>query len=82
MEPVFMFWDEIEFKGDKNFKEFRVTFENNNDSNGVIFKKEKNYFITSLTANIKIKEGLNGLKDYDKLKKISDVANEIEKKKK
>ena len=80
MEPVFMYWSKIKFKGGDNFKEFRVNFSDNDRLNGVLFKKEKDYFITSLTANIRMKTDLKKLKDYKKIEEISKKSNEIIKK--
>ena len=48
--------------------------------NGVIFKKEKNYFITSLSANVEIDKNVKDLKDYKKIKEVSEKSNEIIKK--
>ena len=77
MEPVFMYWSKIKFKGNDNFKEFKVNFSDGDNLNGVIFKKEKNYFITSLSANVEIDKDLKGLKDYKKIKELSRKSNEI-----
>ena len=77
MEPAFMYWSKIKFKGNDNFKEFTVNFSDGDNLNGVIFKKEKNYFITSLSANVEIDKDLKGLKDYKKIKELSRKSNEI-----
>ena len=77
MDPVFMYWNKIKFKGEDNFKEFKVTFSNGDNLDGVIFKKEKDYFITSLTANVKINKNLKDLKDYKKMEEISKRSNTI-----
>ena len=72
-----MYWSKIKFKGNDNFKEFKVNFSDGDNLNGVIFKKEKNYFITSLSANVEIDKDLKGLKDYKKIKELSRKSNEI-----
>ena len=77
MDPVFMYWNKIKFKGEDNFKEFKVTFSDGDNLDGVIFKKEKDYFITSLTANVKINKNLKDLKDYKKIEEISKRSNSI-----
>ena len=77
MEPVFMYQSNIKFKGNDNFKEFKVNFSDGDNLNGVIFKKEKNYFITSLSANVEIDKDLKDLKDYKKIKELSEKSNEI-----
>ena len=75
-----MYWNKSKFKGNSNFKEFKVNFSDGDNLNGVIFKKEKNYFITSLSANIEIDKNVKDLKDFKKIKEVSERANEIEKK--
>ena len=77
MDPVFMYWNKIKFKGEDNFKEFKVTFSDGDNLDGVIFKKEKDYFITSLTANVKINKNLKDLKDYKKIEETSKRSNSI-----
>ena len=77
MDPVFMYWNKIKFKGEDNFKEFKVTFSDGDNLDGVIFKKEKDYFITSLTANVKINKNLKDLKNYKKIEEISKRSNSI-----
>ena len=77
MDPVFIYWSKIKFKGENNFKEFKVTFSNGDNLDGVIFKKNKDYYITSLSANININKDLKELKDYEKIKEISKILNSI-----
>ena len=77
MEPVFMYWNKTKFKGSDNFKEFKVNFSDGDKLNGVIFKKEKIYFITSLSVNIEIDKNLKDLSDYKKIKEVCKEANEI-----
>ena len=77
MDPAFMYWNKIKFKGEDNFKEFKVTFSDGDNLDGVIFKKEKYYFITSLTANVKINKNLKDSKDYKKIEEISKRSNTI-----
>ena len=77
MDPVFMYWNKINFIGNNDFKKFMVEFSNGDRFNGVLFQKENDYFITSLSTNIKIEKDLTKLEDYDKIKKISDELNDI-----
>ena len=77
MEPAFMYWSEIKFNGNDNFKEFTVNFNDEDNLNGVMFKKEKNYFITSLTDNVEIEKNLKKLKDHKKIQELSEKSNEI-----
>ena len=77
MDPVFMYWNKINFIGNDNFKKFMVEFSNGDRFDGVLFQKENDYFITSLSTNIKIEKDLTKLEDYDKIKKISDELNDV-----
>ena len=70
MEPVFMYWNKVKYEGDDNFKKFKVTFNDGDKINGVIFKKEKDYFITSLSADVKIDKNVADLKDHKKIKEV------------
>ena len=80
MEPVFMYWNKVKFEGADNYKIFNVNFNDGDNLNGVLFKKEKNYFITSLSVNIKIEKDLKKLSDYKKIEEISKKLNEVIKK--
>ena len=66
MDPVFMYWNKVNFKGDDDFKKFSVEFSDGDRLSGVLFQKENNYFITSLSTNIKIEKDLKKLEDYEK----------------
>ena len=80
MEPVFIFFNKIDFIGNNDFKKFNVEFSNGDRFDGVIFKKENDYFITSLSTNIKIEKDLKKLEDYEKIKKLSNELNDVLKK--
>ena len=41
------------------------------------FKKNKDYYITSLSSVITLEKNVKELKDYEKIKKISDISNTI-----
>ena len=77
MDPVFMYWNKINFTGNDIFKKFMVEFSDGDRFDGVLFQKENDYFITSLSTNIKIEKDLTKLEDYDKIKKISDELNDV-----
>ena len=80
MDPVFMYWNKVNFKGDDDFKKFGVEFSDGDRLSGVLFQKENNYFITSLSTNIKIEKDLKKLEDYEKIKKSSKELNDVLKK--
>ena len=77
MEPVFMYWKKAKFSGDSDYKKFNVNFNDGDKLDGVLFKKDKNYYITSLTTNIKIEKDLKKLSDYKKIEEISKKLNEV-----
>ena len=77
MEPVFMYWNKIKFEGESNYKKFNVNFNDGDRLDGVIFKKKKNYYITSLTTDIKIEKKLTKLEDYNKIKETSKKFNDL-----
>ena len=77
MEPSFMYWNEVKYIGDDNFKKFKVKFNDGDRLDGVIFKKDKDYIITSLSTNVKLKKNLIELDDYKKIEEVSKKANEI-----
>ena len=78
MEPVFMYWDKVKFENNNNnFKDFTVKFSNGDSLDGVFFKKNKDYYITSLSSVITLEKNVKELKDYEKIKKISDISNTI-----
>lgn len=51
-----MYWHEVKYIGDSNFKKFKVKFNDGGKLDGAIFKKDKDYFITSLSTNVKLKK--------------------------
>ena len=77
MEPVFMYWNDVKYVGDNNFKKFKVQFNDSDRLNGVVFKKNRDYFITSLSTNVKLNKDVKDLDDFKKIAEVSKKANEI-----
>ena len=77
MEPIFMYWNKVKFEGESDYKKFNVNFNDGDKLDGVLFKKNKNYYITSLSTNIKIEKDLKKLSDYKKIEEISKKLNEV-----
>ena len=77
MEPVFMYWNDVKYVGDNDFKKFKLQFNDSDKFNGVIFKKDRDYFITSLSTNVKINKNVKNLDDFEKISEVSKKANEI-----
>ena len=71
-----MYWSKLKFEGDKDYKKFNVNFSDGDRLDGVFFRKDKKYFITSLSTNIKIEKNFKKLEDYEKLKKVSKELND------
>ena len=77
MEPIFIYFDKVVFdKNDSNSTTFTVTFSDGDVLDGVLFKKINNYYITSMISSITIEKDFKELKDYDNIKRISDIAND------
>ena len=75
MEPIFVYFDKVKFDN-SSLKTFTITFSDGDLLDGVLFKKLNDYYITSMTSSITIEKDLKELKDYDNIKKISDIAND------
>ena len=75
MEPIFIYFDKVKFDN-SSLKTFTITFSDGDLLDGVLFKKINDYYITSMTSSITIEKDFKELKDYDNIKKISDIGNE------
>ena len=75
MEPVFIYFHKIKFD-DSDFKTFTLKFSDGDLLDGVLFKSTNDYYITSMSSLITIEKNLKELKDYDDIKKISDIIND------
>ena len=78
MEPSFMYWNDVKYVGDNNFKKFKVEFNDLDRLKGVIFKKDKDYFITSLSTNVKLNKNVQDLNDFKKIEEVSKKAKQME----
>ena len=76
MEPAFIYCDKVKFQNDK-YKIFKVDFSNGDNLEGVLFRKNRDYYITSLSCFITLEQNLKELEYYDDIKKISEISNEI-----
>ena len=72
-----MYWNEVKFEGDNNYKKFTVNFNDEDRLDGVIFRKRKKYYIISLTTDIKIEKKISKLADYKKIEETSKKFNEL-----
>ena len=76
MKPVFIYCDIVKFQNN-DYKIFKVDFSNGDNLESVFFRKNKDYYITSMSSFITLKQDLKELKHYDDIKKISEISNEI-----
>ena len=74
MEPIFIYYSNLNFDQDKNFT---LEFSHNDKLDGVIFKKYKDYYITSMSCYVDLTVDVTKLPQFDKIKEISDLANAI-----
>ena len=72
-----MYWNDVKYIGDNNLKKFKVQFNDSDKLNGVVFKKDRDYFITSLSINVKFNKDVKDLDDFKKIAEVSKKANEI-----
>ena len=56
MDPIFIYYNNLEFK-DK--KIFNIEFSNEDRLQGVMFKKDKDYYLTSMSCFIELNTSLN-----------------------
>ena len=76
MEPVFICCDKVKFQND-DYEIFRVDFSDGDNLEGVFFRKNRDYYIASMSCFITLKQDLKELNSYDDIKNISEVSNEI-----
>ena len=76
MEPVFIYCDKVKFQND-DYKIFKVDFRDGDNLEGVFFRKNRDYYITSMSCFITLEQDLKELKYYDDIKKISEISNKI-----
>ena len=67
MEPVFIYYNNLSFAQNK---EFTLEFSNSNLLEGVIFKKSKDYYITSKSCYGDLTVDVTKLPQFDKIKEI------------
>ena len=72
MEPIFIYYNNLSFDQNKRF-----TLELSDDDllDSDFFKKNKNYYITSMSCYIDLT--VDGTTSIDKIREISDMVNAI-----
>ena len=76
MEPIFIYCDKVKFQND-DYKIFKVDFSDGDNLEGVFFRKNRDYYITSMSCFITLEQDLKELNHYTDIKKISEISNEI-----
>ena len=76
MEPIFIYCDKVKFQND-DYKIFKLDFSNGDNLEGVFFRKNRDYYITSMSCFITLECDLKELNHYDDIKKTSEISNEI-----
>ena len=74
MEPIFIYYNDLKF--DKH-KKFTINFSHGESLKGVVFRKNKDYYITSMTCYVDLTVNIIKLQKYDKIKEIHDLATVI-----
>ena len=68
MEPTFIYYSNVTFNSEKKFS---INFSDEDWLEGVVFKKNKDYYITSMTYYVDLTP------NYAKIKQTPDLANAI-----
>ena len=74
MEPIIIYYNDLKF--DKHEK-FTVHFSDEDSLTGVVFRKDRDYYITSMTYYVDLAVNITKQPKYDKIKQIPDLATEI-----
>ena len=74
MEPIIIYYNDLKF--DKHEK-FTVHFSDEDSLTGVVFRKDRDYYITSMTYYVDLAVNITKLPKYDKVKQMHDLATEI-----
>lgn len=74
MEPIFIYYNNLKFDQNKNFT---LEFCNGDKLDGLIFKKNKDYYIKNMSCYVDLAVDVNKLPQFDKIKEIYDLSNAI-----
>ena len=75
MDPVFIYYDKVNFQND--YKVFKVDFSDGDNLQAILLKKNRDYYIMSMSCFIMLEQDLEELTHYDDTKKISEISNKI-----
>ena len=74
MEPTFIYYNKLTFDDEKKFL---IDFSDEDSLEGVVFKKNKDYYITSMTCYVDLTVDIMKLLNYLKIKQTPDLATAI-----
>ena len=74
MEPTLIYYNDLIFD-DK--KKSSIDFSNEDLLKGVVFRKNKNYYVTSMACYVDLTVDITKLANYAKIKQTTDPANAI-----
>ena len=75
MEPVFIYYNNLKFK--ENSKIFTADFSDKDRLQGIMFNKNKDYYLTSMSCYIQLTNEVEKLKEFPDIKKIADLSEQI-----
>ena len=73
MDPIFIYYNNLQFQDNKSFS---IDFSDEDRLQEVLFKKSKDYYLTSMLCFIEITNDHSELEHYDKIK-IFELSNKI-----
>ena len=74
MDPIFIYSNDLQFQDNKSFT---IDFSNDDRLHGVLFQKNKDYYLTSMSCFIEITNHLSELEHYSEILKVSELSNKI-----
>ena len=74
MKPTFIYYNKLTFDDEKKFL---IDFSDEDSLEGVVFKKNKDYYITSMTCYVDLTVDIMKLLNYLKIKQTPDLATAI-----
>ena len=74
MKPIFIYYNNLNF--DQN-KRFTLEFSDDDRLEGVLFKKNKDYYITSISCYVDLTADVTELPQFYKIKEVLDLSNVI-----
>lgn len=74
MEPTFIYYKNLKFDGKRKFS---INFSDEYSLEGVVYNKNRDYYITSTAWYVDLTTDITKLPNYVKIKQIFDLATAI-----